>query len=274
MWKTIAREPLVHFVLLGAVLFAVDVVRDKSPVAPAASAPIAIDRRIALPADKSAMTESARRRLGRVPTRAEVDAEIDRWIDEEILFREALARGLERDDPMIRERIASRMSYVLAESAVVPEPTDVQLRAWFDAHRDRYSVPERIDFTHVFVAGGDTKRADELAAQLAAGTSPDTLGDLFSGGRKYRGRKLADLAEAFGPQFVDGLAVQPPNSWVRRTSRHGIHLVRIDRVDAAREADFEPARLEVRREWIEEQRRIASEAAFRQLRERWTIEGR
>ena len=272
MWKAVVREPLVHFALIGAVLFGLDAARDR-PHAPTASAPVAIDRTIVVEREaRGRMIERAKQRLGHAPTPAEIDAELDRWIDEEILFREALARGLERDDPMIHERIASRMSYVLAESAVVSEPTDAQLHAWFDAHRDRYAMPERIDFTHVFVAGGDTKRADDLAAQLASGTSPDALGDTFSGGRKYRGRKLADLAEAFGAQFVDGLARQPPNTWVRRTSRHGIHLVRLDRVDAARAADFEPARLEVRREWIEEQRRIASEAALRQLRARWTIQ--
>ena len=272
MLKGIVREPLVHFVLIGAVLFGIDAARDK-PAAQSASAPVAIDRTIVVEREaRERMTERAKQRLGRMPTAAEIDTELDRWIDEEILFREALARGLERDDPMIHERIASRMSYVLAESAVVPEPTDAQLQAWFESHRDRYAVPERIDFTHVFVADADATRADELAAQLAAGTSPDALGDTFSGGRKYRGRKLADLTEAFGASFVDGLTAQRPDTWVRRTSRHGLHLVRVDRVDAPRGADFEPARLEVRREWIEEQRRVASEAALRQLRARWTIE--
>jgi peptidyl-prolyl cis-trans isomerase C len=175
---------------------------------------------------------------------------------------------------MIHERIASRMSYELAESAVIPEPTDAQLRAWFDAHAERYTAPERIDFTHVFVASADSKRADELAAQLAAGTAPETLGDTFSGGRKYRGRKLADLTEAFGATFVDGLATQPPNTWVRRMSRHGLHLVRVDKLEAAKHADFATARLEIRREWLEEQRRIAAEAALVQLRAHWQVERR
>ena len=273
MWKAISREPLVHFLLLGGVLFAIAAVRDEPARAPAPSLPVAVTRTIVVAADdKPRMVERARQRLGRAPNAAEIEAETELWIDEEVLFREALARGLERDDPMIRERIASRMSYVLAESAVVPEPTDAQLRAWFDKHRERYAAAERLDFTHVFVAGGDAKRADELAAQLAAGASPDTLGDTFSGGRKYRGRKLADLAEAFGPEFVDGLATQKPNIWVRRTSRHGIHLVRLDRLDAPRAPDFEAAKLEVRREWMEDQRRVASEAALRQLREHWKIE--
>lgn len=277
MWKTLAREPLVHFLLLGLALFAIFAVRDEAAPAPApaTSTPVAVSRTIVVDAEiKPRMTERARQRLGRAPTAVEVDAEIEQWVDEEILFREALARGLERDDPMIRERIASRMSYVLAESAVVPEPTDAQLRAWFETHRQRYAAAERLDFTHVFVATGDATRADELAAQLAAGTSPDTLGDTFSGGRKYRGRKLADLADAFGAEFVNGLAAQQPNTWVRRTSRHGLHLVRLDRVEAARDADFETAKLEVRREWIDEQRQAASETALRQLRAHWQIERR
>ena len=277
MLRKVLREPLVHFVVLGAVVFAIDRTIDHAP-APApppvvATPPVVpASHTIVVDADVVARTTAqATRRLGRAPTKPELDAEIERFVDEEILFREALARGLERDDPMIHERIASRMSYVLSESAVIPEPTDAELRAWFDAHRETYAMPERIDFTHVFIGDGDAKRADALAAQLAAGTSPDTLGDTFSGGRKYRGRKLADLAEAFGPEFVDGLQAQPPSTWVRRSSRHGLHLVRVDRTEAPRGPDFEAAKLEVRREWLEDQRRVASTAALRQLRASWQV---
>ena len=249
-WKTFAKEPLVHFVLLGAAVFGIDRLSTRDVDAPIARTPQAapIERTLVVDADAT-----------------------EQDIDQEILFREALARGLERDDPAIRERIASRMSYVLAESVVVPEPTESQLRAHFDAHRDRYGVAERIDFTHVFVADRDEQRISELAAKLAGGAAPEVLGDTFSGGRKYRGRKLADLAEAFGPEFVAGLAAQPPGSWVRRASRHGLHLVRIDRVDAARAPDFETAKLEVRRELVEDYRARASGETFRKLRAQWKI---
>jgi parvulin-like peptidyl-prolyl isomerase len=271
----ILREPLLHFVVLGGVLFGIDRMRDRAPAAPAP----AITTTTAAPAgpivvETQRATELAHRRLGHPPAPAEVEAEIQQIVDEEILFREALARGLERDDPTIHERIAARMSYVLAESAVIAEPTDAQLRAWFDAHADRYDAPERIDFTHVFVADGDTKRADALAAQIAGGASPDTLGDTFAGGRKYRGRKLADLSEAFGPEFVDGLTAQPIGTWTRRHSRHGLHLVRLDKLEAAKHADFETAKLELRREWMDEQRRVASEAALVQLRAHYQVERR
>lgn len=271
--KTILKEPLLHFLVLGGALFAVEHFRETPapPPAPVVAAPSTPAGPIVVETER--MTAIAQRRLGRAPTAAEVDAEAQRFVDEEVLFREALARGLERDDPMIHERIAARMTYVLAEAAVIPEPTDAQLRSWFDAHADRYNAPERIDFTHVFIANGDPQVADELAAKLAAGASPDTMGDAFSGGRKYRGRKAADLAEQFGPEFAT-LASQPPSTWVRRRSRHGLHLVRVDKLEAARHGEFATAKLEVRREWLEEQRALASEAALKQLRAHWQVERR
>lgn len=300
-WKTIAREPLVHFLAIGALLFAVDAWRSPAdsaddtpppavpappqPPAPAPEVPGArtgaVDvaaRTIVVDADARAqIAANAERRLGRAPSAAELAAETERWIDEEVLYREAIARGLHRDDPMIHERIASRMSYVLEQSVVIPEPTEAELRAWFEQHRERWAVPQHVDFTHVFVAGHDAaaeQRATDIEAALAAGATPERLGDRFSGGRRYRGRKLSDLAAAFGDEFVDGLAAQPVGSWMRRRSRHGLHVVRVDRVDAGRDADFAQARLDVHKELVETRRAAELAAAVRRLRAGWAIEER
>ena len=285
-WKAIAREPLVHFLVIGIMLFSFDAWRGTSeraasppapapPVAPAAAAsptptgPIVVDAEVV-----ARVRVQAERRLGRAPTAAELDAEVTRWVDEEVLVREAIARGLERDDPVIHKRIADRMTFVLEQSLIVTEPTDAELRAWFDAHRDQWAQPERIDFTHVFVAGSDaaaTARIGQLEAAIATGAAPERLGDLFAGGRRYRGRKLADLALAFGDEFVAGLGVQPVGIWQRRTSRHGLHLVRIDRVEAGQAADLVTARLDVRKSWFEDRRAAELAAAMQRLRARWEI---
>jgi hypothetical protein len=280
-WKAIAREPLVHFAALGALLFAVDA-RHASPrpttpppatVTPAAEPKSSEPGTIRIDADRRKLLEAAaEKRVGRPPTPAEVDREIDAWIDEDVLYREAVARGLDKDDPIVHERIASRMSYVLDQALVVPEPTEAELRAWFDAHKDVWASPERVDFTHVFIANGDDARAKELEAALAAGAPSETLGDRFSGGHRYRGRKLDDLAEAFGPEFVAGLASQPPGTWVRRRSKHGLHLVRVDRVSAAQGADFAAARLDVRKSWLDDARGRALAAEIKKLRDGWKIE--
>lgn len=290
-WKEVAREPLVHFVAIGAVLFAIDAARTPAPApaaekpsvveAPAAPAPAVSEpmkRAIVIDAGTRAqIAAAAERRLGHAPSDADIAAETERWIDEEVLYREAVARGLDRDDPVIHQRIAARMGYVLEQAAIVPEPSDAELRAWFDAHRERWTVPEHVDFTHVFVAGSDaaaSARVAELEAALAAGAAPDRLGDRFSGGHRYRGRRIADLAQAFGDEFVAGLAQQQPGAWVRRRSRHGLHLVRIDRVDAPKGADFARARLDVRKEWIDARRAAEVTAALKRLRDAWTIEQR
>jgi peptidyl-prolyl cis-trans isomerase C len=281
-WKTVAREPLLHFVLIGGALFAIDRVRTEKPPAaatnvapPPASAPTPAPRSIVIDADTSKqIAVNAERRLGRAPTAADLGEETERWIDEEVLYREAVARGLDRDDPVIHQRIAGRMSYVLEQALVIAEPSGAELRAWFDQHRDQWSVAEHVDFTHVFIADNNEARAKELAAALAAGAVPERLGDRFSGGHRYRGRKISDLAQAFGSEFVDGLTKQPPGAWVERRSRHGIHLVRIDRVDAPKDADFAAARLDVRKDWLAAKKAQALTAAMRELRDGWMIEKR
>lgn len=295
--STVVREPLVHFLAIGAILFAIDAWRQQpdaaevgepgappasgpvAPAAPPADAPPAASRTVVVDAAaREAIREAAARRLGRAPTEAELAAETERWIDEEILYREALARGLDRDDPVIHQRIAGRMSYVLEQALNVPEPSEAELRAWFDGHREQWSVPEHVDFTHVFVAGDDAAaantRADELLAMLAAGAGPERLGDRFPAGHKFRGRKLGDLEQSFGAAFVAGLASQPLGTWVKRTSRHGVHLVRVDRVDAPRAADFAAARLDVRKSWLEARKATLLADAMKQLRATWTIERR
>ncbi len=284
-WKAIAREPLVHFLVIGIMLFSFDAWRGPRERAaspppapappPAAAAPPTPTEPIVVDAEVVARVRvQAERRLGRAPTGAELDAEIARWVDEEVLVREAITRGLERDDPVIHKRIADRMTFVLEQSLIVTEPTDAELRAWFEAHRDQWTQPERIDFTHVFVAGADeaaTARIGELEAAVATGAAPERLGDLFPGGRRYRGRKLADLALAFGDEFVVGLEVQPVGSWQRRTSRHGLHLVRVDRIEAGQPADLATARLDVRKSWLEDRRASELATAMQRLRARWEI---
>ncbi|MEJ7602662.1 MAG: peptidylprolyl isomerase [Kofleriaceae bacterium] len=285
-WKSIVREPLVHFIAIGAVLFAVDAWRtpdepgsEHAPAAapePAPAKPVAGRTPLVIDAvQRRRIAAHAATRLGRPPTEPEIAAEVERWIDEEVMFREAIARGLDRDDPLIHQRIASRMTYVLEQAIIVPEPSEAALRAWFAEHRERWAVPDRVDFTHVFVAGTDaaaTAKLAELERVIAGGAPSDRLGDPFPGGRRYRGRKLADLALAFGDSFVAGLGMQPIGTWTKRTSRHGLHLVRLDRTEAGRAAEFAAARLDVRQAWVDERRGRELAAAIARLRAGWEIQ--
>jgi hypothetical protein len=271
------RDPLVHFVLAGAALFAIDRAgRPRAPARPDAAPSIAA-------AGPIAVTDETRRRLaeehtgayGRPPTAGEMDALVARWIDEEVLYREGLARGLERDDPRIRHLVAQKMTFVLEQALVLPAPTDAEVGAWFEAHAEKWARPPLVDFTQVFVsgAGADAEaRARALLAQVESGADPAGLGDTFSGGRRYRRRTTRDLGESFGPEFTSGLDQQREGTWALRRSRFGLHIVRVDRrTPAAR-----PALAEVRAEVEEDIRRARRaeklSAAVAALRARWPVD--
>ena len=287
MWSgrtgAILREPLVWFLAVGIVLFAVDRWRRGDGAAGpaggrAATAPVvsAAERSIEVGAEvRTTLRDGlARAAGGAPPSQAELDAAVARWVDEEVLYREGLARGLERDDPTVRKRIAVKMAVLLTQEVVVPPPPEAELRAWFDARRETWARPERIDFTHVFVAGtggDDERRASALLADLQGGAAPEPLGDTFSGGQRYRGRKLADLAESFGADFARELDRQPVGRWQLRRSRHGLHLVRLDRVEPGRAADFASARLDVEKEWIDARRAAQLAERVRALRAKYQV---
>jgi hypothetical protein len=268
----------VHFVLIGAALFGAErVLRRDAPHVPATSAsPPPVSNRIVLGADvRRLLVEEHTRSYGRAPTDAEMETVVARWIDEEVLYREGLTRGLEKDDPRIRHLVAQKMSFVLEQALVLPPPSDAELQSWFDAHPDKWAKPALVDFTQVFVQGDDAKsdeRARELLAQLEKGAEPGGMGDTFSGGRRYRRRSIADLGESFGGDFTSGLAEQKEGSWAQRRSRFGVHLVRIDR----RTPPDKPLLSDVRAEVEDDQKRAKRSEklseAIAELRKRWSIE--
>lgn len=282
------REPLVHFLAAGLALFALEhaIARDASgedapvPRSDAAAATASADGRRAIEAGPERRAELAaiwERQHGAAPTDAELDGLVERWIDEEVLYREGLARGLDRDDPRIRAWIGATMARVLEAETVRVEPTEDELRAYFGAHAAEYGDGERVDFTHVFVARTEEDddeargRALSLLAALRAGASPDGLGDTFPGGRRYRQRRLAQIDESFGGDVARTLASSPIGAWELASSRHGLHLLRVEGRAAERAPDFAEARDDVRRAWLEAQRRADLERAIGELRGRWEI---
>ena len=269
--RALFREPLLHFLLIGTVVFGVHHAFGQPPTQ-SSDGPIVVDAQV-----RERLKERFTVTRGHPPTDEDMKDVISKWIDEEVLVREGLARGLERDDPRIHERIADKMRVVLQASVEVPSPTHEDLVKWWEANRARWSRPSLVDFTQVFVEGDDSAaraRAQELLAKLQAGAEPAGLGDRFSGGRHYRQRSLPSLAEALGDEFIQGLSEQAEKTWSLRRSRYGLHLVRVDKWTPAATSDFESCKLDVAKDWKEAQRTRVLEAAMRELRNRWPIERR
>ncbi len=259
---------------MGAVLFAVARRSAQPSVAPdvgvaAPSTRIVVDARV-----RGALAEEFKRSRSREPTQAELGALIESWIAEELLYREGLARKLDRDDPIVRQRIANKMAFVLESQVVVREPKPGELRAWFDAHRERWNVPELVDFTHVFFEGDGEeakRKAKEALEALERGAAPGTLGERFSGGRRYRRRKLDDLAKTFGESFASEIGKQAVGGWQLRQSRFGQHVVRVDGRTAAQAASFESVELDVQKDWEASERAREQARAVEELGGRWEV---
>ena len=192
MIRRVLREPLLHFALLGGALFvAYGVVAPPAP--DRVEIVVSADRIASLGAQFSAM------RGGRPPTDDELRALIETYVRDEMMYREGLALGLDRDDPVVRARVRQKAE-MLSTDALAAEPTEADLQAYLEAHRQDFDVPGRVSFDQVYVDPArhpeplDVVSARALAA-LADGRAPDTVGDrtIFSGGSEAQAEHVAAL---------------------------------------------------------------------------------
>lgn len=245
------REPLVHFMVLGALIFGIDAVLhppqkdDKVVVVTKAMRQSFIDN---FDEDKS-----------RVPSDEELGKMVESWVASEILYREGKALGVDRGDDMIRDRVAFKLQLLIFDQIHVGQPTEDQLRAWFANNHARFDEQERVGFYL-------TPPTDQLTAQRQL---EDILGqhesdELQKQTRAILGRPVASLAGSFGEGFRDALLAMPQGQWNILQSKDGWHVVRLDSRRPGALASFENVRDEVARIWqTEETRKQAWEAVSR-----------
>ncbi len=272
--KRLLKEPFLHFLALGGVLFAIYAVF--GPPGDAAPAPRAIIVDAARIDRLAARFEADRRRP---PTDEELDALIEEHLREEVLYREALALGLDRDDPVIRRRLRGKMERIAAAGADLRAPDDAELTAWLTAHPDDYALAERISFRQILLGEAPTA-AEIAAARSALAAAPDAWRDLGKpslapASVTLESRRQVDAL--FGPGFFERLAAAAPGEWAGPLrSVHGAHLAIVDEVAPGRAARLDEVRDAVLRDWraarAEEMRKAQYEALA--ARYRIVVEGR
>ena len=266
------REPLVHFLVVGALLFAVAFLRGGHP---RTSVPHEPDHRIVV--DEVAVrevTEAFERRAGHSPNPEELERGIEDWIEHEILFREAMAMGLAEEDLTVRRRLAKKLAYAVQNREVLVDPGEAVLREYFEGHPERYIEPTKVSFEHVFVKGkhpGARQRVERLTFEIRNGSSPAGIGDRHPRGRSFRARALGDIRAMFGPAFTDGLEKLPLSRWHPRESDLGLHAVRVTEVKASRALTFEQARSRVYADWAREEASARTEEALGLLRAKYEV---
>jgi len=261
-----AREPLVHFLALGALLFG----------------GIALAKHLDRPVvriDAAEIEQLAtywELQSQRPPTRAELAALIHERVDEELLAREAVRLGLDRDDMIIRRRLAQKMAFASEDSAEVPEPDDRTLQAYYDRNRDRYASPDRVAMRHIYFGRDRAGEGAEAAARgalkrLQAGG--DAASDPWMLPLTYADVTLADILRDYGPEFAAAVHEAPAGTWVGPApSAYGQHLIRVEHRIASRNPPLAEIREDVRAAWLAEQRQDGNLAFRAGLRKRYKIE--
>lgn len=270
------REPLVHFLLIGLALFAVYLVcRPGSGQDQKAT-------RIEITAEDLQQIDLAWiARWQRHPTPQELRGLVDDKVHQEILYREALALGLNKEDTIIKRRLAQKMEFLAEDISALREPSRDELKVWFQKNAERFTFPSRISFRHLYFSpdkrGEQTRAAAEQALAKLDGKpadSPDAarLGDPFMFQDSYADRSLQEMAPVFGGQFAKALFQIKPHLWQGPIeSGYGWHLVWIDSVTPPRNPPFEEVEAEVRTEWVEAQRQEIKGRMYEEMKSRYEI---
>ena len=215
---------------------------------------------------------------GRPPTGRELQGLIDEAVREEILYREALRMSLDRDDPIVRRRLARKMTFMIENNSDVQEPVPREVEEYFAAHAERYREAARRTFQHVFLNNArrenPQREARELLQELRNGPEESwrAAGDPFALLREYADRTDREIAELFGADFLAALADLVAGDWDGPvTSGHGTHLVRVLARNAPRTPSLETVRERVAQDLLEARRRAQNAAALQTLRERYEV---
>jgi peptidyl-prolyl cis-trans isomerase C len=270
------REPLLHFLLLGAALFAAYGYFNRGPggVEPSKQIALTLDELRQLDLYFEAQWQ-------RPPTPDEFRNLVEDKVQEEILYREALAMGLDKDDTIVRRRMAQKMRFLAEDVAAAHEPTTDVLKAWFEKNRDKFALPSRVSFRHLYFSPDRRgKRARDDAAQALtqlAGQPEDaplaaTLADPFMFQDYYRDRAPDYLGKEFGPLFAQAVEKLVPGSWQGPIeSGFGWHLVFVDTLIPGRIPAFEEIEPDVKTAWLGEQKALAWQKAYKDMRAKYTV---
>jgi hypothetical protein len=266
------KEPLVHFLVLALAIFALYGALNRTDE-PRNDEIIVTGAKIEQLAGLFAKTWQ------RPPSPSEVKGLIDDHVKEEVLYREALALGLDKDDTMIRRRLRLKMEFLSQAQAETTTPSEVELEAFLKANSERFQVEPTLAFRQVFVSPERRGEATEqdVASMLAVlrakpDTDPTTLGDPTTLPPELPPTRKAAISQIFGEAFAEALAQAPLGTWAGPVkSSFGLHVVLVGESQPGRPATLVEVHNSVVLEWTNERRQQAEEFQLTERLKRYRV---
>jgi PPIC-type PPIASE domain len=256
------REPLVHFVVLGMLIFAADQVvlairgNPQEIIVPVAAQKEA----------KGAFVAGMKRE----PTPADMKILMNRWVDNEVLYREGISLGLDKGDTSIRERVIFKALTVTQSGLSLPKIDEAGLRAWFETKRDRYDQPARFDFQEAMVIGDRSKERMTAFVKALNSQGPS---DVESSLSLFKDRPRPNLVQSYGEPFAAALEKQGPGVWAAVDSREGLRVINLTTITAGQISNFDAVKERVFQDWKDDATGQVTQQALQSMARKYRIRG-
>jgi len=277
--KKLLREPLLHFLLLGACLFLIAGLRRGAAPLQFGRAQPQTAKIVIAPGDVESLIASFNALWQRPPTPQELNGLIEGRVREEVYYREALKLGLDRDDAIIRSRLQEKLEFLSQDIKEAPQPSEQDLATFLAQHPELFRAATKYSFRLVFVDAGlhgaeTTEDAEKLLARLGKNAQPDTAtkGDPLPFSNTFEGVTESDVVKQLGNAFAAALASMETGKWSGPVkTQDGAYLVYVkQRVEGRLPAlaEIQPA---VQKEWLAAQRRAANDKYYQGLLQRYAV---
>jgi hypothetical protein len=269
----IIREPLFHFLLLGAAIFAVYGVATRHKT----DKPGQI---LVTQGTIENLVTGFTRTWQRPPTKEELQGLIRGHIREEVAYREALALGLDRDDMIVRRRLQQKFEFLSDELTSRIEPSDTELQHLLEAHSTLFQSEPVLSFRQVYFnpqlhsenTARDVARVLDGLQRSPSPGNATRLGDPFLLAESFENVSLSDVKKTFGEKFASVISALPAGNWRGPIqSGYGVHLVFVVNHTNSHLPSLAEVRDQVRREWLNQKRKEATDQLYGSLLKRYTV---
>ena len=265
-FSRILREPIVLFLIFGAVLFIVYEwttsyyeLRNKEIIVTEAQVQV--------------LSETFTKTWNREPTEKELDALIENFIKDEIFYKEAVALGLDKSDVAVKRRLRQIMEMMMDDMATV-YPSEDQLKQYLSENPDKFRQDPKISFRHIYFSTDNRETAEEVLVKLKDTLPADErqfdglalIPNEFSE-ETYRG-----IERLFGKAFTEEVFKLKPGIWEGPVeSAYGYHLVYISQLTEGFVPELSEIWDEVEREWSMERRTQVKDQQYLKIKEKYTV---
>jgi hypothetical protein len=264
------KEPLLHFLIIGAAIFVVFSVVNRDELS------VSDNRIIVTAAEVERLSANWSKKWNRPPTETELKGLVDSYIKEEVYYREALALGLDQNDTILRRRMMQKMEFLSNDLAELNQPDETALNKYFLDNQERYELPAQVSFTHIYFSldkrgAKVVEDAESVLSGLDLPRAPE-LGDTFMMQYDFVQETPFEVERLFGKGFTEQLFTLGTNTWLGPIeSGYGFHLVRISEKIDSSIPELASVIDKVRTDLMFEQKKRMNEEIYEKFKERYEI---